>query len=65
MEDGIDRQRERRLDEGYGTALCIADHQPGWLLGVRGATPVSHSVVMGLLPWQPQSNSLANITVGL
>lgn len=67
MEEGTDRPRERRLDEGYGTALCIADHQPGWLVlwvGVRGATPVSHSVAMGLLPWQQQSNSLANITLG-
>ena len=57
----------RGADEGYGTALCITDHQPGWLVlwvGVRGATPASHSVAMGLLPWQQQSNSLANITVG-
>lgn len=65
---------QRRLDDdlggrtrGYGTALCIVDHQPGWLVlwdGVRGATPASHSVAMGLLPWQQQSNSLANITAG-
>lgn len=73
-----EREREtdsqRRLDDdlggrmrGYGTALCIVDHQPGWLVlwvGVRGATPASHSVAMGLLPWQQQSNSLANITAG-
>lgn len=58
MEEGIDRQRERRVDEGYGTALCIADPHPGWLVlwvGVRGAPPASHSVAMGLLPWQQQS----------
>ncbi len=67
-----ERERERDgwmrgADEGYCTALCIMDHQPGWLVlwvGVRGATPASHSVAMGLLPWQQQSNSLANITVG-
>lgn len=28
---------------GYSTALCIAAHQPGWLVSVRGVTPVSHS----------------------
>lgn len=67
----MDRPGERRLDdvggvdEGYATALCIADPQRGWLPGVRGAAPPSHTAVKGLLPWQPQSNSLANITVGL
>lgn len=76
---GLKRERERQTARdgwmmilggrmrGYGTALCIVDHQPGWLVlwvGVRGATPASHSVAMGLLPWQQQSNSLANITAG-
>lgn len=68
MEEWIDRQKNMRgAVEGYVTALCIVDHQPEWLVlwvGVRGATPASHSVVMGLLPWQQQSNSLANITLG-
>lgn len=55
------------MDDGYVTALCIADPRRGWLPGVMGGggAPPSHSAVMGLLPWQPQSNSLANVTVGL
>lgn len=56
---------ERRRDEGYSTALCISDHQLGWFAGVRGVTPVSHSMVKDLLPWQPRSDSLANITASL
>lgn len=58
-------ESERRRDEGYSTALCISDHQLGWFAGVRGVTPVSHSMVKDLLPWQPQSDSLANITARL
>lgn len=45
-----DGQTGRRLDwcggaeaGGYFTALCIAAHQPGWLVSVRGVTLVSHS----------------------
>lgn len=66
--DGIvhrEEESERRKDEGYSTALCISDHQLGWFAGVRGVTPVSHSIVTDLLPWQPQSDSLANITARL
>lgn len=64
MEQGTDRERDswmRVMSLHYASQIV----SPGVLLVSGGATPVSHSVVMGLLPWQPQSNSLANITVGL
>lgn len=66
--DGIghrEEESERRTDEGDSTALCISDHQLRRFAGVRGVTPVSHSMVKDLLPWQPQSDSLANITASL
>lgn len=66
--DGIvhrEEESERRTDEGDSTALCISDHQLRRFAGVRGVTPVSRSMVKDLLPWQPQSDSLANITARL
>lgn len=58
--DGIAHREEKSescRDEGYSTALCISDQQLGWFAGVTGVTPVSHSMVKDLLPWQPQSDS--------
>lgn len=65
---GTDKGRDewvKGVEEVIALHYALLGHHPGWLVlwaGVKGATPASHSVVMGLLPWQQQSSSLANIT---
>lgn len=44
----MDRQEDGWIGGGAGEgrcffiALCIAAHQPAWLVSVKGVTPVSH-----------------------